>query len=79
MYNKFDEIENYLLNNRHIDILALTESRITKNISDNEIKIDDFDLLRCDAESSFTGGVTVYVRRTLKYRKLFSISYEGNC
>ena len=48
-YNKFDEIDNYLLNNRHIDILALTESRKTKNITDNELKIDDFDLIRYNA------------------------------
>ena len=63
MYNKFDEIENILLNNLQIDILALTEARITKNITDNELKILDFGFVRCDAENRFTGGVVVYVRR----------------
>ena len=69
-YNKFDEIEHYLLNNLIIVILALTESRIAENISDEELKINDFDLVRYDSESSFTSSVTVYVHCTVNFFRL---------
>lgn len=56
----------------------MTESRITNNITDDELKIQDFNMIRCDAENGYSGGVVVYVRQSVKYRPLFSTKMEGN-
>lgn len=49
------------------DILLLSESRTTDNVLDFELNVENYNLVRCDSNSRHTGGVLIYVHKSLKY------------
>lgn len=61
---KYNEIYDYLLNSS-VDILAISETWLTSNISDDSLRIDGYWLLRYDREGHRGGGVCFYIRSTL--------------
>ncbi|CAB4026141.1 RNA-directed DNA polymerase from transposon BS [Paramuricea clavata] len=60
-----DEIR-LILNNNALDILAINESKIDNQISNNEIHIDGFNIIRKD-RNRFGGGVVLYVRQNISF------------
>lgn len=48
------------------DLFICTESRVTQDVLESEIKIGQYKLLRSDSNSRSSGGVTVYVRDCMK-------------
>lgn len=46
-------------------ILFLSETRTVKGMTDNELKLENYNLLRCDAKNRHTGGVAVYVHNSI--------------
>ncbi|KAG5876522.1 hypothetical protein JTB14_027355 [Gonioctena quinquepunctata] len=48
-------------------VVVLTESRITKDIEETEIGIKEYNVIRCDSNSRYTGGVMIYIRRGIEY------------
>ena len=52
------------------NILALTESHLSEEIMDCEIKINGFDLHRADRTWTSHGGVIIYTKSELKAIKL---------
>ncbi|CAB3979113.1 RNA-directed DNA polymerase from transposon BS [Paramuricea clavata] len=60
-----DEIR-LILNNNALDILAINESKIDNQISNNEIHIDGFNII-CKDRNRFGGGVVLYVRQNISF------------
>lgn len=53
------------------DILCCTETRITSDINDGEILINNYECLRSNSTSRFSGGVIVYVRKEIKSKVIY--------
>ena len=65
LYRNIDELRVFLHNN-HIQILALNETLLDDSISDNELNIQDYNLIRKDRNRN-GGGVAVYIRDSISY------------
>ena len=64
---------DYLSDTAYMDvayILALTESHLSDEIKDCEIRINGYDLHRSDRTRTFHGGVIIYTKSELKAIKL---------
>jgi exonuclease III len=47
-------------------MIFLSETHLTNDITDNEIKIKGYYLIRADTNNNRTGGVAVYMRNSIK-------------
>ena len=58
-----------LLNYNCIDLLAINETRPDRNISDQDVKVEGYDVIRCDrtVNRRFGGGVCFYIRSDINY------------
>ena len=54
--------------NNSLDILAINESKINESISDDEISISGFHLIRKD-RNRYGGGVLMHIRGTIPFSK----------
>lgn len=71
-----DEIKHFIGSNC-IEILSLTETRITPEINDFEIKIDGYSNTRCNSDNRYTGGVICYVLDDINYEVKMNVSIEN--
>ena len=58
------------------DIFGMCETFLTASISDDQIAIDDFDILRkdrSDTQNKVGGGVILYTRKSINYRRRHEI------
>jgi len=62
-----EEIQHLIMKKINPAIVALTESRLTEEIDDSEINMTGYNMIRCDSDSRFTGGVTMYVRNDIRF------------
>jgi len=60
-------------------IMTLTESRLTEEIDDSEVSMLGYSIVRCDSDSRFTGGVTIYIRNDIRYEIMLIRKIEPNC
>ena len=60
--NKMDLIQSELCN---FDVICITESWLDGRTSDNDIKIEDFELFRIDRPGDHHSGIYVYVRNSV--------------
>ena len=65
--NKIDSLRLLLLNNP-FDVLTISETWLTKNISDPELNIQGYSFVRNDRKSRCSGGCMIYIRDGLPYR-----------
>ncbi|KAG5884061.1 hypothetical protein JTB14_037466 [Gonioctena quinquepunctata] len=66
LYPSIVDVEMILMN-RGLDVLGITETWLTENISDEAVKIDNYNFIRLDRGNNRRGGGTgVYIRSTLK-------------
>ena len=58
-----------LLNYNCIDLLAINETRLDGSISDQDVKVEGYDVIRCDrtVNGRFGGGVCLYIRSDINY------------
>ena len=58
-----------LLDDQYIDILAINETRLDGSISDQEVKVVGYDVIRRDrtVNGRFAGGVCFYIRSEINY------------
>jgi len=70
-----DEIENVLLGEFRPNIMGFTETHATNAIENHELEIDGYVCVRGDSEYSRTGGVLLYVDKSIK----FEIMAIDNC
>lgn len=71
-----DELENWVCSIRP-DILCLTETHVTSDISDHEIYIKNYNASRTDSNTHRTGGVLIYVRDSIKFKRKYIAAVEG--
>ena len=55
-------------------LVALSETHTVQGVMNKELEIDGFELIRCDSESSHTGGVAFYISNDIKYSLIRSKS-----
>ncbi len=75
-----DEVR-ILLANQCIDVLALNETRLDDSISNQDLFIQSYDLIRVD-RSREGGGICLYVRNSLNYlerKDLLKDNFEAVC
>ena len=70
-----DEIR-LILSNKALDILAINESKIDNQISNDEIHIHGFNIIRKD-RNRFGGGVVLYIRDTISFSDRKDIIPDG--
>ena len=63
-----DELRVLLADNS-LDVLSINETRLDDSVTDNEVHIPGYDIIRRDREYNgrFGGGVCIYVRSTINY------------
>ena len=71
LYRNIDEIRVFLHNNA-IHILVLNETLLDDSISDNELHIRDYNLIRKDRNRN-GGGVAIYIRNSISYDLINSV------
>jgi len=59
--------------------MALTESRLTEEIHNSEVSMPGYSMVRCDSNSIFTGGVTMYIRNDIRFETILIRKIESNC
>ena len=64
--NKIDSLRLLLVNNP-FDVLTISETWLTKNISDPELNIQGYSFVRNDRKSKKGGGCMIYIRDGLPY------------
>jgi len=60
-------------------IVALTETRLTREIDDMEVSVPGYSIVRCDGDSRNTGGAVIYVRNDIRYETILIRKLEPNC
>ena len=60
-----DEIR-IILSDQYFDVLALNKTRLDKNISNQDVFIQNYDLIRADRSRS-GGGVCLYAKNSINY------------
>ena len=53
-----------MLNDHHIDVIVLSETRLDRTISDSEVSISGYNIFRKD-RNLIRGGVAIYVKASL--------------
>lgn len=48
-------------------MICCTETHITSEISDGELKLNDFDIIRSDSMTRHSGGIVVYIKKGTRY------------
>ena len=64
--NEMDLIQSELCN---FDVICITESWLDDRTSDDDIKIENFKLFRRDRPGDHHGGICVYVRNNVFFKK----------
>ena len=61
-----DELRIFLAHNE-IDILSINETKLNETISDNEVNILGYDVVRRDRTTDGGGGVCFYVKKSINF------------
>lgn len=59
-------------------LILLSESRNTQDIEDAELSLPNYQTVRCDSDSRYTGGVILYVRLDMNYSIYKSFICDSN-
>ena len=72
-----DELRILLANNM-IDVLAINETRLDFTVSDREIHIDGYEIVRRDRATNgrFGGGVCFYIRNCINFSVRNDLSFD---
>lgn len=75
--SKFPEICNYV---RKFGVIAacFTETRLTKDFSDFEIDIPEYNIIKLDSDSRHTGFVVNFIQCDVNVIKIERFNYEKN-
>jgi hypothetical protein len=67
-----------LLANNMIDVLAINETRLDSTVSDDEVHIHGYEIVRRDRESNgrFGGGVCFYIRSCINFSVRHDLSFD---
>ena len=54
---------------RTIDIFAITETHLSRDIKDGELNLDNYTFVRKDHETGIGGGVGCFIREDIKWKR----------
>lgn len=66
LLNNFAELK-YVMRKKKVDICMLNETHLTDDISDGEVRVSGYNVIRCNSDSTRTGGVLIYVNKSIKF------------
>lgn len=74
-----DEVEEFARQNSPW-LLFLHETHVTQDVEDIELEIEGYNIVRCNTESSHTGGVLIYIKKQqqryrIEFHNLKSMEY----
>lgn len=75
MLCRFAQIE-LLVKCNQLDILTLTEARVTEQITGHEISIARINVLRCNSASRHTGDIMCYIRDNISFQVMYNVNFE---
>ncbi|MEW8545693.1 MAG: endonuclease/exonuclease/phosphatase family protein [Candidatus Thiodiazotropha sp.] len=67
-----DELRIIMANQNGPDILGICETFLERNISDNQVAIDGYELIRkdrADTKNKTGGGLVLYFRNSIRYKR----------
>lgn len=56
----------------------MSETRVTEDIENTEIQVDNYNVIRCNSKSRRTGGVLIYIMKGIQYNIFRTFVLEGN-
>ena len=65
LFNKIDLLRVNFDLMKELHILGISESHLTKDITDQEISISGYNIFRRDRQNNNYGGIVVYVKETV--------------
>lgn len=68
------EYLSHLIKNSKVNILALTETHLSPDITDNEVCMEGYTTFRCDRTLKSHGGVMTYIKSSLASNELLKFS-----
>ena len=75
--NKVDHLK-YILRNTPFDIITISESHCDENITDSELHIDGFNIIRKD-RSRHGGGIVMYIKDSVRFTVVNTFEYQLEC
>lgn len=70
--SKLDELSSILFNSgRQFHVFCCAESRLTKNISDTDVAIPGYNIIRLDPVLPKQTGLILYISHTVTYKRIF--------
>lgn len=75
--NNYDEIQLLSDNLKPIIIIA-SETHLIEQVDNSEVNIKSFNLIRCDSNSTSTGGTAMYIKRNVNYTVCHNENYRNN-
>ncbi|EDO39781.1 predicted protein [Nematostella vectensis] len=72
--NHIDEIRIFMSVNSNVDVLAINETKIDDMISDQEVNIPGYEIIRKDRKRG--GGVCIYVKSNINYTIRDDLNHE---
>lgn len=76
LHNK-DQTESLIIKLKP-KILCLTETHITEDVDEEELRILNYDLIQCDSLNSRTDGVLTFIHNDLKYKIIETKNIDQN-
>ena len=74
---KKEEIFHFIATENYI-VYCFTETHVTACITDEEIEVDGYSLIRCNSSSRYTGGVLIYVHNLIITEVLCNLQIENS-
>lgn len=72
-----DQIESLIIKLKP-KILCLTETHITEDVDEEQLRILNYDLIQCDSLNSRTDGVLIFIHNDLKYKIIETKNIDQN-
>lgn len=60
-------------------VILLSETRVTDDVLDSEVCMNNYSILRCNSETRYTGGVIMYIKKGVSYKNINMFVLNGNC
>lgn len=60
------------------NIVLCSETHVTENVGDAEISIVGYNHVRCDSHSRHTGGVLIYIHKSVDFKLIYNRSFNNN-
>lgn len=64
--NNFNELEILTVEGRY-EMIVVSETHVVECVKDSEIKLNNYNVIRCNSSSTRTGGVVIYLKESCSF------------